>query len=67
MIRAATAKKNAELGSFGTSISSGESGDLIGSRVISSSSRFILAPMPASIRSVWSLLSSGSLNLQPFE
>ena len=67
MIRAATAKKNAELGSFGTSISSGASGPFIGSRVISSSSRFISAPMPASMRSVWSLLSSGSLNLQPFE
>ena len=67
MIRAATAKKNAELGSFGTSISSGESGPFIGSSVISSPSRFISAPMPASMRSVWSLLSSGSLNLQPFE
>ena len=67
MMRAATAKKNAELGSFGTSISSGASRPFIGSRVISSSSRFISAPMPASMRSVWSLLSSGSLNLQPFE
>ena len=67
MIRAATAKKNAELGSFGTSISSGKSGDFIGSKVISKPSHFISAPIPASMRSVWSLLSSGSLNLQPFE
>ena len=52
IIRAATVKKNAELGSFGTSMSSGASGPFIGSSVISRPSRFISAPMPASMRSV---------------
>ena len=52
VIHAATAKKNAELGSFGTSMSSGASGALIGATSIFGPLVLISAPIPFSIRSV---------------
>ena len=52
IIAAATAKKNAELGSFGIKISSGLSGELSGATSIASPFREICAPIAFSIRSL---------------
>ena len=52
VIAAATAKKNAELGSFGIKISSGLSGELSGAISIARPFREICAPIAFSIRSL---------------